>query len=302
MEHGAATPTGCCWGSSRRGPHAPGCPIVSSRPRAEAEAGHRGRASGGRALGRRVRGRAPEHRLAPGLAALAAAEPYRLLAQRLVAEGRPAEAAIALARAIELAPFDAASRVNRANALRARGRPRGALAELEEAEWAYSNDPAFHRARGRVLESLEEPDRAIVAYERALARRATASCSTGSRALGALRRLSAPMAPRLADPGRFRSRRARRAGGALRAGRAQLVARGVALAADGHLELARLAGLLATRLDPEDERRRSCCGSATGRGRGRDRSPGALTILVGSDPERFRPGRPEQTPAPVRLR
>jgi tetratricopeptide (TPR) repeat protein len=160
-----------------------GLPDRIVAPRAEAESGSEVERPVAARWGAAFAAARPEHRLAPALAALAAAEPYRLLAQKLVGEGRPGEAAIALARAIELAPYDAASRVNRANALQRAGDHEEALAELEEAEWAYSNDAAFHGARGSVLESLDEPDRAIAAYERALELApATASCSTGSRA------------------------------------------------------------------------------------------------------------------------
>ena len=232
-----------------------GLPDRIVAPRAEAEAGIEVERPVAARWGAAFAAARPEHRLAPGLAALAAAEPYRLLAQRLVAEGRPAEAAIALARAIELAPYDAASRVNRANALERAGDHEAALAELEEAEWAYGNDPTFHGARGTVLESLDEPDRAIIAYERAL------ELAPGDgflldrlEGLGALRRLTAPdgFAYWLTPADFDRVVRAELAA-LFEQGAAQLVARGIALAADGHLELARLAGLLATRLDPDDE-------------------------------------------------
>ena len=231
-----------------------GLPDRIVAPRAEAEAGIDVERAVAARWGAAFAAARPEHRLAPGLAALAAAEPYRLLAERLVAAGRPADAAVALAKAIELAPFDAASRVNRANALQRAGDPEGALDELEEADWAYSNDPTFHGARGSVLESLDEPDRAIVAYERAL------ELAPGDgflldrlEELGALKKLTGPDGfPYWLTPADFdRVVRAELAA-LFEQGAPQLVARGVALAADGHLELARLAGLLATRLDPED--------------------------------------------------
>ena len=232
-----------------------GLPDRIVAPRAEAEAGIDVERAVAARWGAAFAAARPEHRLAPGLAALAAAEPYRLLAERLVAAGRPADAAVALEKAIELAPFDAASRVNRANALQRAGDPEGALEELEEAEWAYSNDATFHGARGSVLESLDEPDRAIVAYERAL------ELAPGDgflldrlEHLGALKRLVGPDGfPYWLTPADFdRVVRAELAA-LFEQGAPQLVARGIALAADGHLELARLAGLLATRLDPEDE-------------------------------------------------
>ena len=59
-----------------------------------------------------------DHELAPMLVALATAEPYRRLGERLMREERFDEAVPALARAIELTPFDAASRFNLAVALR----------------------------------------------------------------------------------------------------------------------------------------------------------------------------------------
>ncbi|MDX6568704.1 MAG: Tetratricopeptide repeat [Gaiellales bacterium] len=232
-----------------------GLPDRIVAPRAEAEAGIEVERPVAARWGAAFAAARPEHRLAPGLAALAAAEPYRLLAQKLVADGRPADAAVALGRAIELAPYDAASRVNRASALQRADDPEAALAELEEAEWAYSNDAAFHGARGSVLESLDEPERAIVAYERAL------ELAPGDgflldrlEGLGALKRLTAPdgFAYWLTPADFDRVVRAELAA-LFEQGAPQLVARGIALAADGHLELARLAGLLATRLDPGDE-------------------------------------------------
>jgi tetratricopeptide (TPR) repeat protein len=231
-----------------------GLPDRIVAPRAEAEAGSEVERPLAARWGAAFAAARPEHRLAPGLAALAAAEPYRLLAQRLVAAGRPADAAVALARAIELAPYDAASRVNRANALQRAGDPEAALAELDDAEWAYANEPSFHGAVGSVLESLDEPDRAIVAYERAL------ELAPGDgflldrlEDLGALKKLTGPDGfPYWLTPADFdRVVRAELAA-LFEQGPSQLVARGVALAADGHLELARLAGLLATRLDPDD--------------------------------------------------
>jgi tetratricopeptide (TPR) repeat protein len=231
-----------------------GLPDRIAAPRAEAEAGIELDRPVAARWGAAFAAARPEHRLAPGLAALAAAEPYRLLAERLVTAGRPADAAVALERAIELTPFDAASRVNRANALQVAGDSEAALAELDEAEWAYSNEPAFHGARGSVLESLDEPDRAIAAYERAL------ELAPGDgflldrlEALGALRRLTAPDGHAYwLTPADFdRVVRAELAS-LYEQGASQLVARGISLAADGYLELAGVAGLLALRLDPDD--------------------------------------------------
>ncbi len=231
-----------------------GLPDRIAAPRAEAEAGIEIERPVAARWGAAFAAARPDHRLAPGLAALAAAEPYRLLAQRLVAAGRPADAAVALGKAIELAPFDAASRVHRANALQRAGDSEAALDELDEAEWAYSNEAAYHGARGQVLESLDEPDRAIVAYERAL------ELAPGDgflldrlEELGALRRLVGPDGfPYWLTPADFERVVRAELAALFEQGAPQLVARGISLAADGHLELARLAGLLATRLDPDD--------------------------------------------------
>lgn len=231
-----------------------GLPDRIVAPRAEAEAGIDVERATAARWGAAFAAARPEHRLARGLAALAAAEPYRLLAERLAAAGRPDDAAVALARAIELTPFDAASRVNRANALQRAGDPESALAELDEAEWAYSGDAAFHGARGSVLESLDEPDRAVVAYERAL------ELAPGDgflldrlEALGALKKLTSPdgQAYWLTPADFDRVVRAELAS-LYEQGPSQLIARGIALAADGHLELASVAGRLAARLDPDD--------------------------------------------------
>ena len=125
------------------------------------------------------------------------------------------------------------------------------------------NDAAFHGARGSVLESLDEPDRAIVAYERAL------ELAPGDgflldrlEGLGALKRLTAPdgFAYWLTPADFDRVVRAELAA-LFEQGAPQLVARGIALAADGHLELARLAGLLAYAPRPG---RRGRAGAALG--------------------------------------
>ena len=109
-----------------------------------------------------------DHELAPTLLALATAEPYRRLGERLLREERFEEAVPALARAIELTPFDAASRFNLAVALRRADEPELALTALDEAEWAYGSEAAYHVLRGRIWEALDEQARAVLAYERAL--------------------------------------------------------------------------------------------------------------------------------------
>jgi tetratricopeptide (TPR) repeat protein len=105
-----------------------------------------------------------------------------------------------------------------------------------------------------VLESLDEPDRAVVAYERAL------ELAPGDgflldrlEALGALRKLTSPDGHAYwLTPADFdRVVRAELAS-LYEQGPGQLIARGIALAADGHLELASVAGQLAARLDPDD--------------------------------------------------
>jgi tetratricopeptide (TPR) repeat protein len=233
-----------------------GLPDRIAAPRAEAEAGIEVDRALAARWGATFAAARPEHRLAPALAALAVAEPYRVLAQRLVTAGRPEDAAVALSRAIELTPFDAASRLHLANLLEAVGDSEGALEELDEAEWAYASEPAFHSARGSVLESLDEPDRAIASYERAL------ELAPGEgflldrlEALGALRRLTGPDGDSYwLTPADFdRVVRAELASLYEQQGAGPLVARGIALAADGHVELARVAGQLALRRDPDDE-------------------------------------------------
>ena len=109
-----------------------------------------------------------DHELAPMLLAIVTAEPYRRLGERLIREERFEEAVPALARAIELTPFDAASRFNLAVALRRADEPELALTALDEAEWAYGGESAYHVLRGRIWEALDEQMRAVLAYERAL--------------------------------------------------------------------------------------------------------------------------------------
>ena len=109
-----------------------------------------------------------DHELAPTLLAMSTAEPYRRLGERLMREERFEEAVPALARAIELTPFDAASRFNLAVALRRADEPELALTALDEAEWAYGGESAYHVLRGRIWEALDEQMRAVLAYERAL--------------------------------------------------------------------------------------------------------------------------------------
>jgi tetratricopeptide (TPR) repeat protein len=105
-----------------------------------------------------------------------------------------------------------------------------------------------------VLEELGEEERAVAAYERAL------ELAPGDgyllerlEALGALRRLRSPDGQEywLTPPDFERVVRAELA--ALNQQQPeQLVARGIALAADGHADLARAAGELALRHDPDD--------------------------------------------------
>jgi tetratricopeptide (TPR) repeat protein len=193
----------------------------------------------------------PAHPLAPRLAGLVAAEPYRRLGLRLIEQDRDAEAARALAAAPELAPFDAGSRYNLAGALRRSGRHDEALDALAEIEWAYADEGAYHAACGRAWEAVGDDDRAIVAYERAL------ELLPGDgwllerlEALGALRRLDGPDGePYWLRPADF-ERIVRHELAASAADPAGLVSLGERLASGGHWDLARAAGELAVAAAP----------------------------------------------------
>ena len=193
----------------------------------------------------------PDHALASSLGALAEAEVPRRRAMASASARRFADAADDLGEAIALTPFDAASRLNRATALRLDGRPEEALGELEEAEWAYSGQAPYHAALGQVFEALDERDRAVGAYERALA------LAPGDgflldrlTALGALARLESPEGEEywLSLPDFERVMRHQIAG--LAEDPDGLVALAVRLAHDGHEALARAAVALALHGDP----------------------------------------------------
>jgi tetratricopeptide (TPR) repeat protein len=126
----------------------------------------------------------------------------------------------------------------------------GALKDLEAAAWAYETDPAFALERAEILEALGEHDRAVAEYERALAQAPGLGAAIDRlEALGALVRLDVPGGePVYLSPSDFerviRVDLAENAGDA-----AALALRGAALAADGHLDLARAAAELALRAD-----------------------------------------------------
>jgi tetratricopeptide (TPR) repeat protein len=192
----------------------------------------------------------PEHPLAQTMAQLATAEPFRRLGLELAEEGRLGDAARALDRAAELAPFDAGTRVARARVLEQEGDLEGALGDLESAAWAYETDPGFALERAHVLEALGEQDRAVAEYERALAQApGLAAAIDRLEALGALVRLDIPggEAVYLSPPDFERVIRTDLAENVDDAG--ALALRGAALAADGHLDLARTAAELALRAD-----------------------------------------------------
>lgn len=192
----------------------------------------------------------PEHPLAATMVRLATAEPYRRLGVELAEQGRLADAARALDRAAEIAPFDAGTRVARARVLERAGDLEGALKDLEAAAWAYETDPSFALERAQILEALGEHDRAVAEYERALAQAPGLGAAIDRlEALGALVRLDVPGGePVYLSPSDFerviRVDLAENAGDA-----AALALRGAALAADGHVDLARAAAELALRAD-----------------------------------------------------
>jgi tetratricopeptide (TPR) repeat protein len=228
-----------------------GLPSAVAAPRAHAEAGapleHATVARWADQFAREH----PEHALAPSMAGLALAEPFRRLALRLLAEERPADAESAFARALVHAPFDAASHFNRSVALRRDTRPEEALTELDEAEWAYAGQAAFHAARGRVYEDLGEPDRAIVAYERALELEPGQEVLLESlEQLGVLRRLLGPDGePFWLRPADF-ERVVRHELAASSTDPVALVALGERLAGAGHWGFAKRAAELALSTDP----------------------------------------------------
>jgi tetratricopeptide (TPR) repeat protein len=205
----------------------------------------------------------PDHPLADISQRLAQAEPYRRLGMRLLQTDRVPDAVRALERAVELAPFDAASRFNLGVALHRTGREDDALRQLDEAEWAYEDQPAFLAARGSLLEAMDEPDRAVVEYEKAL------QLAPGDElllerleALGALVRLIGPDGePYWLAPADF-ERVIRHELAEMAESPDQLVARGEWLLANGHHQLARAAGDLAVNADPQHPRAWALAGLA----------------------------------------
>jgi tetratricopeptide (TPR) repeat protein len=204
----------------------------------------------------------PDHPLATTMARLATAEPYRRLGVQLAEQGRLAEAARALDRAAQLAPFDAGTRVARARVLERDGNLEGALDDLDAAAWAYETDPRFALERAQLLEALKEHDRAVAEYERALAHApGLGEAIDRLEALGALVRLDVPGGEPvyLSPPDFERVIRVDLAENADDA--AALALRGAALAADGHLDLARAAAELALRADETNPEARQLAAS-----------------------------------------
>src|SRR6478752_6776906 len=127
-----------------------------------------------------------DHELAATLLAMTTAEPYRRLGERLMREERFEEAVPALARAIELTPFDAASRFNLAVALRRADEPElapgdgfvlerlerlGALLRIEgpdgEVFWLTPGD--FERVmRHELASASNDPDQLVALGDRLL--------------------------------------------------------------------------------------------------------------------------------------
>ena len=117
--------TGSSWSSSRLGRRAPGSPRASPCRARSPSAPIRSSACAWPSGRGRSWPATPTTSSRPCCVALATAEPYRRLGERLLREERFEEAVPALARAIELTPFDAASRFNLAVALRRAERARG---------------------------------------------------------------------------------------------------------------------------------------------------------------------------------
>ena len=109
-----------------------------------------------------------DHELAPVLLALvggrALPPPGRAPAARGALRGgragaRARDRADAVRRGVALQPRRRPAALRRAGA---------ALAALDEAEWAYGGESAYHVLRGQIWEALDEQMRAVLAYERAL--------------------------------------------------------------------------------------------------------------------------------------
>ena len=82
------------------------------------------------------------------------------MAARLLAQGRPAEAAERLAALVAEAPVYAAAHVLHATALEAAGRPDDALAAWGRAAVLVPSSPLVHRERRRLLEGARPPGEA----------------------------------------------------------------------------------------------------------------------------------------------
>ena len=248
-----------------------GLPDRIVAPRAEAEAGIDVERAIAARWGAAFAAARPEHRLAPGLAALAAAEPYRLLAERLVAAGRPADAAVALARAIELDALRRRLARQPRERAAARGRLRGA------------RSPSSTRPSGRTATTPRSTARAAAcsrASTSPTARSSRTSARSSSRpgdgflldrleALGALKKLTAPDGHAYwLTPADF-DRVVRAELAALCTSRARASSSPAASRSrpTGTSSSRGVAGLLALRLDPDDEDR---AGSAPARRGGRD--------------------------------
>lgn len=178
----------------------------------------------------------PDHPLAPELRRLAAKERQRAAAADALAERRWDAALAALGRLLDLDPQDAPALLNRAAALRETGDAAGALADLDAVGRVFGDVPLYHRNRGRILEDLDEPDRAVEAYREALALApGDPAVVERLRALGALTTVSGPEGPIEVD----------------RDALADLVRRDLALHDDDHAHLSTAARSLLAEGQPD---------------------------------------------------
>jgi tetratricopeptide (TPR) repeat protein len=118
-----------------------------------------------------VRGAESLERLAQDIRATKALKATLLgqAAQAWLLAGRPARADVVLTEALRLAPDDVELRMDRAQALAARGGFKAALADLDRARALAPERADILVFRGSALRHLGEPEKALADLERALA-------------------------------------------------------------------------------------------------------------------------------------